>query len=308
MHAALAGLIWAIAFVLLESIQFVWFGGLFQRVNSFVFGFSVLGVVVALFVGRAALIVPEELTRALRQPGLLFKINAAAALGWVAFLGSVQLIEPAVAYTIGSGVMPLTALALYYLGWGEGEALRNRAETLGTLVVALAVLALGVITLAGLSGFVRGGGAAAALGIALAVSDGVWFTLMLAWCQRLGRQGVGPGAIFGLRFPLYVLLAGTLGLVTAEKADVPQGRDMVWMIALGLALIVPPLYALQRAVALVSTMTLGTMTAAGPFVIFLLQIFEGRVDQSGLTLAGLGLYFAGAVLAAAGAVRATVAR
>ena len=72
MHAALAGLIWAIAFVLLESIQFVWFGGLFQRVNSFVFGFAVLGVVVALFVGRAVLIVPEELTRALRQPGLLF--------------------------------------------------------------------------------------------------------------------------------------------------------------------------------------------------------------------------------------------
>ena len=306
MPAAIAGLIWAIAFVLLESVQFVWFGGLFQQVNSFVFGFGVLGMVVILFLGRAVLVVPEELGRALRQPGLLLRINAAAALGWVAFLGAVQLIEPAVAYTIGAGVMPLTALALYRLGWREGEPLRNRAEALGTGIVGLAVLALGGVTLAGLSGFVRGGGAVAALGVALAVADGVLFTLMLAWCQRLGRHGVGPGALFGLRFPLYVLLAGSVGLVTAEAAEVPRGWDMAWMMALGLVLIVPPLYALQRAVALVSTMTLGAMTAAGPLVIFLLQIAEGRVAQSGVTLAGLGLYFAGAVIAAAGAVRAVV--
>jgi hypothetical protein len=44
----------------------------------------------------------------------------------------------------------------------------------------------------------------------------------------------------------------------------------------------------------------------GPFVIFGLQVIEGRVDYSAATLIGLAVYFAGAVLAASGAVKATV--
>jgi len=53
-------------------------------------------------------------------------------------------------------------------------------------------------------------------------------------------------------------------------------------------------------------MTIGALTALGPFVIFGLQMIEGRVAYSLATLIGLVVYFAGAMLAALGAVKATV--
>lgn len=139
------------------------------------------------------------------------------------YLTSVQLIEPAVAYTIGAGVMPLTAYLAYRARLPEGEPLRNRSEALGNLILLAGVGYLVAVTLMGWSGFVRGGTLAAAGGVFFAVADGV-------------------------------------------------------------------------------------LTAIGPFVIFGLQMVEGRVDYSTPTLVGLFIYFAGALLAALGAVRATVER
>ena len=306
MPPAAVGLVWAITFVVLESIQFVFFGGLFQHVNSFLFGFCVIGLTSALFIGVAIIREPEQVRLALRQPLLLLKINVTAAFAWIAFLGSVQLIEPAIAYTIGAGVMPITAFLLHQLGWPEGEAMRNRTEGSGNILVAIAIVILAWITIAGLSGFVRNGDGTALLGVMLAVMDGVLFTMLLAFCQRLDRSGVGPGAIFGLRFPLYVFVAGILAIVTIEPSDFPEPSKLAAAVAIGFVLIVPPLYFLQRAVALISTMTLSAITASGPFVIFVLQMIEGRVAQSGVTLIGLFIYFVGALLATVGAIRATI--
>ncbi len=49
----------------------------------------------------------------------------------------------------------------------------------------------------------------------LAFGEGALFTWLLISCQRLDRTGVGPGVVFGLRFPLYVLVAGGLSRSTA---------------------------------------------------------------------------------------------
>ena len=126
------------------------------------------------------------------------------------------------------------------------------------------------------------------------------------YCQRLNKAGVGPAAMFGLRFPLYVLVVGCLALAGVDAREPLQINEIIPIIVIGLALSVPPLYALQKAVALVSTMTISVISALGPFVIFVLQIFEGRVDYSQATLAGLAIYFLGALLATYGAVRATM--
>ena len=306
MSPGVVGLVWAIVFVVLDSVQFVYFGGLFQHMNSFLFGFCVLGLTSVVFIGMAWVRTPDQVRLAFAHPGLLLKINATAAIGWIAFLGSVQLIEPAIAYTIGAGVMPLTAFLLHRFGWREGEPMRNRTETIGNLIIVVAIVLLAVTTLAGLSGFVRGDTGTAILGVLLAIADGVLFTMMLAYCQRLDRTGVGASAVFGLRFPLYVLTAGMLAGATMTPADLPSASTLLVATLVGLAVIVPPLYALQKAVALITTMTLSALTATGPFVIFALQIVEGRVAQSGTTLVGLCIYFVGAIIAATGAVRATI--
>ena len=308
MRAPVIGVIWALAFVILESIQFVFFGNVFQRMNSFLFGAIVFTISVIAFIGWSFRYRPQELRRAFAQPRLMLGINLTATLAWIAFLGSVQLIEPAIAYTIGSGVMPIAAWLAYKLQLPEGEPLRNQAERLGIIIVSVAIIGLGLITLLGQSGFARGDWSTALLGVTLAIADGVFFTWLLMRCQRLSKHDVGAGAVFGLRFPLYILVSAGLFAAGAGIENQTDPADSLWIVAVGLILVVPPLYALQKAVALVPTLTLSAVTATGPFVIFVLQIIEGRVAQSGLTLAGLLIYFTGALLAAYGAMKATASR
>lgn len=306
MTPSLIGVFWALAFVGLESVQFVYFGALFQRMSSFQFGALVLGITVVLFVGWTAIKRPEHLRIAFANPRTLIAVNLSATLAWAAFLTSVQLIEPAVAYTIGAGAMPLTAYLAYRFGVPEGEPMRNRTEALGDLILLAGIFYLVAVTVSGHSGFVRGGSLVAIAGVFFAFADGALFTWMLIYCQRLDRVGVGPGAVFGLRFPLYVLVAGGLAVAGVDYKESLPSSEVAMIVVIGLALVIPPLFALQKAVATVSTMTIGALTALGPFVIFGLQAIEGRVDYSEATLIGLTIYFTGALLTALGAVRATV--
>lgn len=306
MNSSLAGLLWALAFVILESTQFVYFGGLFQRMSPFLFGCLVFGVIMILFTGWAALKAPGQLRIALANPAPLIGANIAATLAVGSYLLSVQLIEPAVAYTISSGTMPVTAWLAWRFGVREGDPMRNSTEALGNIFLFCGVVYLAAITIWGWSGFVRGDGGVAVAGVLLAITDGALFTWVLIYCQRLDRAGVGPGAVFGLRFPLYVFAAGSFAMFGVGQKTVIPIPDIAVMVLVGLALTIPPLYALQRAVATVSTMTISALTALGPFAIFGLQMLEGRVEYSQATLAGLFVYFTGALLAALGAVKATV--
>jgi len=300
--------VWCLAFVALEAVQYVFFGGVFQRISSFLFGFLAFGTTTLAILVWLAVKAPEQLRHALRNPGPLVGANVTAMMSWCAYLTAVQLIEPAVAYTLASGVMPLTAIASRRLGAPEGESLRNRTEALGNFLLFCAIVYLSVVTIAGWSGFVRGGLGVAVAGVGLSLFEGVLFTWMLIYCQRMDRCGVGPTAVFGLRFPLYIVVAGSLAAAGFDQKEELAAFEIATVVAIGIALTVPPLYALQRAVALVSTLTIGALTALGPFIIFGLQLIEGRVDYAPATLAGLGLYSIGAVLAALGAVKAARTR
>ncbi|NNF78283.1 MAG: hypothetical protein HKN05_09670, partial [Rhizobiales bacterium] len=267
MNPAAIGVIWALSFVILESVQYVYFGGLFQKMSSFLFGFLVFGVVIIVVGIWAVLAARDQLLAAFANPAPLIGANVSATFAWAAYLGSVQLIEPAIAYTIGAGVMPITAYVAHRLGVPEGEPMQNRTEALGVLALFIGIIYLAFVTVFGLSGFVRGGPLAGLGGVILAVGDGVLFTVMLIYCQRMDRTGVGPGLVFGLRFPLYVLTAGAVVAAGLDNMPAPALNETLLIIVIGLALTVPPLYALQRAVASVSTLTIGVLTAIGPFVI-----------------------------------------
>ena len=53
----------------------------------------------------------------------------------------------------------------------------------------------------------------------------------------------------------------------------------------------------------ISVLLLSTITALGPFIVFLMQMVEGRVAFSGFTLAGLLIYSSGVLLAMPGLIR-----
>lgn len=302
----LIALICAFLFVSLEAVQYVFFGGLFQAVNSFLFGALMFAAVFIAFTARAAFFDRASLGAAWRRPRLFLAVNLTATLAWAGYMGAVQLIEPAVAYTIGAGLMPLTAIAAHWLGAPEGDALRNRGERAGMVLIVAGIGFLVWATLADQTGFVREntwlGGWAGAVGVVLAITDGIFFTWLLMLCRRMNDGGVKPAVVFGLRFALYIPVAGAIGAATAVAQ--PPAMDMAWLVALGVALTVPPLFALQYAVAHLSTLTISCITVLGPFIIFVLQIGEGRVDWSVVTLTGLVVYSAGALIAALGALRA----
>jgi drug/metabolite transporter (DMT)-like permease len=109
MKTPLTGVLWALAFVTLEAVQYVYFGGLFQRMSSFLFGFLVFAITMVIFIGWTAIKSPEQLGTAFKDPKTLIAVNISATLAWAAYLTSVQLIEPAIAYTIGAGIMPVAA-------------------------------------------------------------------------------------------------------------------------------------------------------------------------------------------------------
>ena len=220
MNKTTIGLIFTGLFVLLESTQFVYFGALFQKIDSFLFGFLVFGLTIMIFIGWTVAFNPAQLKVALSMPKQLIAVNLGAVVTFTAYLMSVQLLEPVITYTISSGTMPIIAYVLYRFGLREGEDMRNKLETSGNILIFCSILFLAVITLTGLSGFVRGDQSIAIIGVLLAVIDGIFFTLILVYSQRLSRGGVGPAAVLGLRLPLYVLVTGFIayGGYQAEEA------------------------------------------------------------------------------------------
>ncbi len=85
MNKSTIGVILTLLFVLLESTQFVYFGGLFQKMSSFLFGFLVFGLIVILFVGWTVLFNRRQLEITLQQPRLLLAVNAGAVVTFTAY-------------------------------------------------------------------------------------------------------------------------------------------------------------------------------------------------------------------------------
>ncbi|MEM7426832.1 MAG: hypothetical protein AAF441_12120 [Pseudomonadota bacterium] len=305
MSAPLLGIILTLLFVGLEAVQFVYFGGLFQNVNPFFFGAMVFSVTVLLLWGWAAAFCRPELTAARRNLPLVIRVNLAAAAASGAYLASVALVEPAVVYTVSAGAMPLVMWALHHYGTPEAEAPRNRMETIGCVLLLISIAYLCIITIIGLSGFVRGGLRAGVGGIVLALIDGTAFALVLIYSKRLGVLGISAGVILGLRMILYVIIAAAVSAAVVDKTEMMSSSELATMLAIGLIVTLPPLYAFQKAVTLISALTLSVLTTLGPFAIFGLQILEGRVEYSNATLLGLCIYSAGALLAAWGAMSGT---
>lgn len=299
------GLVWSFTFVILEAAQAVFFGSLFQRVDSFLVGLIVFGTTSAIALGWVALLVPSQLSRAISQPASLLGMNVTASGGWIAYLLAIQLIEPTIAFAIFSGMVPLTTIAAARLRVLEASGSRNKLEASGNLIVGVSLLLMGGATALGLSGFVRGGGAVAVAGVGLAALSGALITWMLFYCRRLDSTGVGPMAQFGLRFLLYLpLSAGGLLLGLDEKEE-SAATDLVAVLAVGVVLMAFPIYAVQRAVSLVTPLTIATITALGPLFVFVFQTIEGRIGYSYATLVGLAIYFAGSILATIGGGLAT---
>lgn len=303
MNNAALGLIWAFSFVILEAAQAVFFGGVFQDHDSFLIGGAVFGFTAAGALVWARMRTPEQLKTAWANAASLFGLNLSTALVWIAYFYALQMIEPAVVFTVFSGLIPVAIVVASTCGVPEASPLRNRVEGVGLIIVAIGITYLAAITLLGQSGFVRGGWIVASVGLLLTCVSAISLAAMMIYSQRLDRLGVAPVAQYGLRFPLYVMVAlsaAWLGLDGKGPIDPP---GLLTVIVIGFVIMAFPVFAMQKAISLMSTLTLAAITALGPLFVFLFQIVEGRVAYAPATMTGLMIYFSGAVLAAYGGAR-----
>ena len=297
------GLILCLAFVTLEAFQAVYLGAVFQEVDSFAVGGLVLGISVVGCTLATAVLRPRELAAAIRAWKIVLVLNLFAALAWAAYFIAVQLIEPAVVFTVFSGMVPLATVAGAWLGLPEAGGPRRLPAHVGNTVILVAILYLGVITIFGLSGFVRGGEAAAICGVALSALSGGCTAFVILYSVRLNGKGVGPLALFGLRFILYTVLALAAFLSGLDDKGVQTDPlKLAVTVMIGFAVIAFPLYLVQKAVPLVPASTIAAVTALGPAMVFMMQFFDGRIDYSTATLIGLMVYMIGALLAVYGAI------
>ena len=303
------GLLFCLSFVTLEAFQAVYLGALFQSADSFLIGACVFGICVVGCTLVTAIRRPIELRASRREWRIAVALNMLAAVTWVTYFTAVQLIEPAIVFTIFSGMVPLGTVVASRFGMPEALSAKRRFAALGNLIILLSLLALAAVSMFGWSGFVRGDAATAFAGVALSAISGGCTAFVILYSVRLNRRGVGPLAQFGLRFILYCALA-TVAFAAGmdDKGTSMAPLELAMIVLIGLGVIAFPLYLVQRAVPLLHASVIAAMTALGPLMVFVMQLLEGRVDYSPATLSGLTLYMTGALLGVAGAVRSVHAQ
>ena len=295
------GLIYCLGYVFLEAFQAVYLGSLFQQVDSFRIGAWVFGLSFLACSLLAGVLYPDELKAALRSRSILVSLNIAVAVTWCCYFLAVQLIEPAIVFTIFSGMVPLGAAVAQRTAFATSPMTSQRRDTIGLALILISILFLAVITLSGHSGFVRGGWLTALAGVMLSVISGTATAYVILLSVKWHEQGVGPVIQFGLRFMLYVpiaLMAVQLGIDAKPEASSPMAFPA--LILIGMVVIALPLFLMQKAVSLVSVSFIATLTALGPAMVFVLQLLDGRIAYAPATLAGLAIYIVGALLAVSG--------
>ncbi len=229
------------------------------------------------------------------------KAGVGTAVSWVAYFIALQLIEPAVAYTVFSGLVPLAILAAARRGVPEASSAAGRGSRLGHLLIAASLIYLCLASIAGLTGFERGGMVGGIGGVIAVLATGLSSTWVIFYCRRLAHAGVTATTQFGLRYLPYIAVAAVAAAmgIDAEPRLVPSLADRRSPTrVIGLALVATPSYLVQRAIPLVSPLLIGLAGALGPFLVFGLQAVEGRIAYSSWTLAGLVVYCLGSVVAA----------
>lgn len=300
MNNAAIGLLWAFTFVILEAAQAVFFGGLFQAYDSFLIGGAVFGLTAAGTLVWAAVKTPEQLRIAGANRASLLALNLSTTLVWITYFFALQLIEPAVVFTVFSGLVPISIVFASACGFPEASPPRNRVESTGLITVAVGIGYLAAVTLSGQSGFVRGGMVSAIAGLLLAAMSAVSLAVMMIYSQRLDRLGIAAVAQYALRFPLYVLIALLAALLGFDAKGPVDSGGLLATIVIGFAIIAFPVFAMQKAISLMSALTLAAITALGPLFVFLFQMVEGRVAYASATMTGLVIYFIGAAIVAYG--------
>lgn len=215
-------------------------------------------------------------------------LNVTTGLSWVLMYVAYANLEPAVAATIMCSVGPFVAIAFEGGAAGGGRRKPARWALAAGFVAGGAILFYGSLTgRSAVAGFEQ---SRILLGAAAAVGCGYFMTVSTVYLKRLSVRGFRTDQVMAHRF--YMLLAVTGGYALWHETLVDTVLAHGALIA-GLSIIgvVFPMVLLQRGITLGTPFLTMVVMAGAPLVSIVLQLFDGRLAVSPLSLTGVCLTF-----------------
>lgn len=291
-----AGLFLTGGFVLCGSLRDVYFSRTFQRWSPLDVAALTFTISTLVFMAVALLRDRHGLLALARWPREIVAINATSAIAWISFFYALQSLEPSLVQVIWAGSGPLTIRTLERAGVLMVAPIRlGPLERWSLAALGLVVALAGVVAVLGLSATDSG---SAAFGVGLALLSGAAISINLLLCKGLHQRGVSPVPLLSVRFIGVVVAALTLAPFVGTGPSLWQSAALPNVAAAAVLLIVLPLYLNQRGVALASPMTVRVVHAAGPVLVFALQLADGRFSASPWSLAVIIAYSGTATLSA----------
>jgi drug/metabolite transporter (DMT)-like permease len=290
-----------LVFCLSQAFRDVYFGHAFQGIDFFaiiLLAFSastILFTAVVLVRGRAAF---KKLRGQLRT---VLMMNLTTALAWTSYFFGLSHLDPSVVNTLHSGMGPLTVVALAAFGsrLAKSGAENGRVgpwEYAGYAGIALSMLGLGWVVLAGRSGLAAGTQTVTLWGLAALLVSGGSITVSLLYCKRLHDAGVSAEVVTAVRYVLLIAIAAAVVWRKGQLNGIGSPGEAATLTALATILIVLPLYAFQVGIALTTPLTANVLRALGPVFVFALAQVDGRLAYSMPTLIGILAYSTAAIV------------
>jgi hypothetical protein len=246
----------------------------------------------------------ESLVVLRRRSRDLVWVNVSSAMAWLAFLAALRLLEPTLVQILYSGIGPLSIVWIdHRLSGAVPTVALARVERAAHVALFASLVFAAFVALGGLSGSGTQAVGASALGVMLAAGGGIAISVSTMQCRKLNDAGVAPGALLSLRYPATALSAAVLA--SLSPSGLPAAFSWVdAFMAIASLLIIVSSYVNQVAISLASPLTVRVVLAAGPVLIFVIQLVEGRLSASPYSLTAAVLYAAAAISAALARQRA----
>ena len=217
-----------------------------------------------------------------REIGVL---NITTGLSWILMYIAYANLEPAVAATLMCSVGPFVAIA--FEGADDGRA-RARWALAAGFVAGGAVLFYA--SLSGQSAVIDFDQSRILYGAAAAFGCGYFMTVSTVYLKKLSVRGFRTDQVMAHRFYLLLVVTGGYALWQQTLVDTVLEHGVLIM-GLSLIGVVFPLVMLQRGITLGTPYLTMVVMATGPLVSIVLQLFDGRLAMSPLSLIGVGMTF-----------------
>lgn len=299
MQVSKLGITLLLGFVLSQAIRDVHLGHLFGTLGLFEAALLAFSTAAVVFGASLVLFRPDQISLLAANWKTVLILNITTTIAWMAYFGSLRLVEPAAANLAFAGIAPIAVALFAMIGLitaDEKAAGLFERLTHATLLGIVGLLAL--IVSSGYSGFADLDPMIGLAGIGLACLAGLSITAETIYAKRMNEVGVSPLAIVGTRFVMVTMVAG--GMVMQAEAPFAgySFSDMARQAFVFLAILIGPIYLAQAGLARTTPLISGAILAVGPVATLTLQSLAGGIELAPAMLLVTLLYALVAIAAA----------